>query len=107
MTVADGSGIDYLSVMAATNRSFRNPWSEFIGSLRAQLGAAFAVGLPVDPVARSGDQGADQEGLGGLVGWRPNVGDMARRYRDDSPGYVTRNGRGSLEVGAFRDRSRD
>lgn len=36
---------------------------------------------------------------------KARVGKMARRYTDDSPGYLTRNGLGSLEVGAFRDRT--
>lgn len=72
-----------------------------------QLGAAFAVGLPADEAARPGGQAMDQEREDGLVRGRSVAGDAARRYRDDSPGYVTRNGLGSLEVGAFRDRPGD
>jgi len=73
-----------------------------------QLGAAFAVGLPADEAARSGDQEADEESDAGIARKRSVAGgDAARRYRDDSPGYVTRNGLGSLEVGAFRDRTGD
>ena len=59
--------------MSADSRSLRNRWSDFFGSLRTQISAAFAVGLPAD----------------------------------DAPGYMTRNGLGSLEVGAFRDRTGD
>lgn len=93
--------------MATDNRSLRSRWSEFLGSLRTQLGAALAVALPADEGARPGDVGADEEGEAGLARKRSGAGDAGRRYRDDSPGYVTRNGRGSLEVGAFRDRPSD
>lgn len=72
-----------------------------------QLGAALAVGLPADEAARPGDFGADEEGEAGVARKRSGAGDAGRQYRDDSPGYVTRNGRGSLEVGAFRDRPSD
>jgi len=72
--------------MAADDR-FRSSWSDFIGSLRTQIRVALAVGVSADEARRSGDAGA-----------------AARRYTDDSPGYMTRNGLGSLEVGAFRDR---
>jgi hypothetical protein len=93
--------------MAADDRPFRNRWSELFGSLRTQIRAALAVGLPADEARRSGDPDADQEDEGGLVRGRSGAGDAARRYREDSPGYVTRNGLGSLEVGAFRDRPGD
>lgn len=93
--------------MAADDRTFRSRWSEFFGSLRMQIRTALAVGLPTDESHSSGDPDADQEDEGAPVR-RPSVaGDAARRYRDDSPGYVTRNGLGSLEVGAFRDRRGD
>ncbi len=101
------SGIDYLLAMAADNRSLRSRWSEFLGSLRTQLRAALAVGLPADEAARPGDLGADEDVEAGVGRKRSGTGDAGRRYRDDSPGYLTRNGRGSLEVGAFRDRPSD
>jgi hypothetical protein len=87
--------------------SARNRLFEFIRSLRMQLVAALAVGLPADETARSRDQGADEEGEAGMVRPRSVAGDAARRYRDDSAGYLTRNGLGSLEVGAFRERPGD
>lgn len=105
--MAARSGIDYLLAMATDNRSLRSRWSEFLGSLRTQLGAALAVGLPADEAARPGNLGADEEGEAGVAHTRSGVGDAGHRWRDDSPGYVTRNGRGSLEVGAFRDRPSD
>lgn len=93
--------------MAADNRSLSSRWSEFLGSLRTQLGAALVVGLPGDEAARPGNLGADEEGEAGVAHTRSGVGNGGRRWRDDSPGYVTRNGRGSLEVGAFRERTSD
>ena len=89
--------------MTADNQSLRSLWTDFLASLRMQLGAALAVGLPEDESARPRGPEADGEGDDwGAHPWSVSS-DMARRYRDDSPGYVTRNGRGSLEVGAFRD----
>lgn len=83
--------------MSADSRSLRNRWSEFFGSLRTQISAAFAVGLPADDARALVEPGelAEQSAVRG----------PARRLRDDAPGYMTRNGLGSLEVGAFRDRT--
>lgn len=100
-----GSAIDYLSSMSADSRSLRNRWSEFFGSLRTQISAAFAVGLPADDARAAVEPGAGQEGDDGLGPARSADHDSARRLRDDAPGYMTRNGLGSLEVGAFRDRT--
>jgi len=45
--------------MAATEmlESLRDRWSEFFGSLRTQISAAFAMGLPVDEARASGEPG--------------------------------------------------
>ena len=91
--------------MSASSRSLRNRWSEFFGSLRTQISAAFAVGLPADEARQPGEPGAGQEGDDGLGPGRSAARDPADRFRDDAPGYMTRNGLGSLEVGAFRDRT--
>ena len=93
--------------MSADSRSLRNRWSEFFGSLRTQISAAFAVGLPADDARAPVEPGASQEGDDGLGPARSTAHDSARRLRDDAPGYMTRNGLGSLEVGAFRDRTGD
>ena len=90
--------------MSADSRSLRNRWSEFFGSLRTQISAAFAVGLPADDARAPVESGAGQESDDEL-GERSAARDPARRVRDDAPGYMTRNGLGSLEVGAFRDRT--
>lgn len=84
--------------------SFRNRLSDFVSSFSTQIRAALAVGLPQD-TSRSGNlevgRQSDAERIRELAG----AGDPARRHRDDAPGYMTRNGLGSLEVGAFRDRT--
>ena len=90
--------------MAADDRPARNWLSEFFDSLRTKISAAFAVGLPADDARASVEPGAGQEGDDELVE-RSAARDRARRVRDDAPGYMTRNGLGSLEVGAFRDRT--
>lgn len=87
--------------------SARNRWFEFIRSLRMQLVAALAVGLPADETPKPRDRGADEEGEAGFARPRPVAGETARRYRNDSAGYLTRNGLGSLEVGSFRERPGD
>ncbi|GMU45055.1 MAG: hypothetical protein AMXMBFR25_30410 [Lysobacterales bacterium] len=93
--------------MSADSRSLRNRWSEFFGTLRTRISAAFAVGLPADDARAAVEPGAGQEGDDGLGPARSTARDPARRLRDDAPGYMTRNGLGSLEVGAFRDRTGD
>lgn len=90
--------------MAVVDRPSRNWLSEFFGSLRTQISAAFAVGLPADDARASVEPGAGQDGDDELVE-RSAARDRVRRLRDDAPGYMTRNGLGSLEVGAFRDRT--
>jgi len=90
--------------MATDDRPSQNWLSEFFGSLRTQISAAFTVGLPLDDARASGEPGAGQDGDDELGPGRSAAREPARRYRDDAPGYMTRNGLGSLEVGAFRDR---
>ncbi len=93
--------------MAADDRPSRNWLSEFFGSLRTQISAAFAVGLPADDARAPVESGAGQEGDDELGPARSAARDSAGRLRNDAPGYMTRNGLGSLEVGAFRDRTGD
>jgi hypothetical protein len=86
--------------MAADHQSPRHWFSDFFESLRTQISAAFAVGLPT---GAAGAPGAGQDSGYGLGPGRSAAGDPALRFGDDAPGYMTRNGLGSLEVGAFRD----
>jgi hypothetical protein len=89
--------------MTADDRPSRDWLSEFFGSLRTQIGAAFAVGLSTDDARASVEPDAGQDCEDGVGPARLAIGDPARRFGDDAPGYMTRNGLGSLEVGAFSD----
>ena len=93
--------------MTADDRPDLSRWSDFLGSLRMQVCAALAVGLPADEVRQTGDEDEARRGESGRSPGRSAAGTTARRYTDGSPGYLTRNGLGSLEVGAFRDRPSD
>lgn len=72
--------------------------SSFMASVATQIRAAIHVGVPGDDaVSRSHRTDENKQ-----------MADRSEAQRwDDSPGYMTRNGLGSLEVGAFRDRSDD
>jgi hypothetical protein len=91
--------------MAADDQSPRHWFSDFFESLRTQISAAFAVGLPTDAAGACVEPGAGQDSGYGLGLGRSAADDPALRFGDDAPGYMTRNGLGSLEVGAFRDRT--
>ena len=71
----------------------------------ALVSAACAVGLPAVDAYERVEPGPSQAGNDGLQTQRPGARAPAARSRDDAPGYMTRNGLGSLEVGAFRDRT--
>lgn len=91
--------------MSPDNRTLRSRWSDFLDSLRTQVSAACAVGLPAEDAYERVEPGPSQAGNDGLQTQRPGAPASAARSRDDAPGYMTRNGLGSLEVGAFRDRT--
>jgi len=68
----------------------RNSLSDFFGSVVTQVRAAFAVGVVSEEGARPPeDQSAARS--------------SADRFICDGPGYLTKNGYGSLEVGAAED----
>lgn len=91
--------------MSASNeslRSLRESITDLLGSLYTQLRAAFSVGIPRgDPPEAHGPIDPDFER------WLRNdpmiTGNPASRYSDDSPGRLTSNGLGSLEIGAADD----
>lgn len=82
--------------MFAEIRSILNRWSEFFGSLRTQVLAALAVGLPAADARQLGEEDAGQEHEDGAVLQRLKSRDPTHKYRRDAPGYMTRNGLGSL-----------
>lgn len=66
--------------------------------------ARAAFSTPLEPDGEESDKSApDTDFEGWLHGDPMVIGDPASRYRRGSPGYLTRNGLGSLEVGAADD----
>lgn len=61
------------------------------------------MGVTQDGAVRSAEGPVDPA----FEGWLHNdptvTGNPANRYGDDSPGYLTSNGLGSLEIGAAED----
>jgi hypothetical protein len=66
--------------------------------------ARAALSTPLEPDAEESDKATADPDFEGWLHRDPMViGDPASRYRHGSPGYLTRNGLGSLEVGAADD----
>ncbi len=89
--------------MSTNSKSFVEKWSGFLGDVLMQIRAAVAIGLPAEDGT---DSGAQQERDGAspfsrsLFSWRR----QSSRSLDDPTGYQTRNGLGSLDIGAGRTR---
>lgn len=81
----------------------RKSFIDFFENLSMQLRTALSVGLPANQDAREATSSVNSE----FEGWLRNdpmvTENPASRYSDDAPGYLTRNGLGSLEVGAADD----
>ena len=75
--------------MSGTNKLF-----SFIASVATQVRAAIHVGVPVD----------DTSGARQTNAFEPTLGLSDARQWDDAPGRMTRNGLGSLEIGAGKTR---
>ena len=76
----------------------------FLGSISMQLRVALSIGLPSDDELPSHDASmpaysADREVNGSDHANRP----LSLGYCTESPGYLTRSGLGSLEIGAGND----
>ena len=76
---------------------------EFVANLRVQVRAALAVGIDREPAGGEREQHVDPDFEGWLRGDPMVTGDAASQYHSRRPGSLTRNGRGSLEVGAAED----
>ena len=68
--------------------------SSFMASVATQIRAAIQIGVPVE----DGTKARRTEGC------EPTLGLQAAELWDDAPGRVTRNGLGSLEIGAGKTR---
>lgn len=86
--------------MSADTRTWLQGVTDFLGNIGAQLRVALSVG--VDPDTGAGDARSsvdadlEREPHSDLI----VSGNRVHRYVEDSPGYLTSNGRGSLEIGA-------
>lgn len=76
--------------MGVDAKSFFAAIGDWLGSLGLALRAAVSTPLESD-AADSGESAVDP------------AADTSRRYGHSSPGYLTRNGLGSLEIGAADD----
>ena len=89
--------------MDTSSRSIWAALIEFVANLRVQVRAALAVGIDQEPAGSEREQHVDPDFEGWLRSDPMVTGDAASRYHSRAPGYLTRNGRGSLEVGAAED----
>lgn len=89
--------------MDEKNNSLWGSLAAFFASLGAQLRAALAVGVERAPAGSGDERSVDPD----FEGWLRNdpmvTSGSASRYRSQAPGYLTSNGRGSLEIGAADD----
>jgi hypothetical protein len=69
--------------------------SSFVASVATKVRATIEVGIPVDDTG-TGAPGADER--------EPTRGLSDAQLWDDAPGRMTRNGLGSLEIGAGKTR---
>jgi len=76
---------------------------DLFSALRVQLCAALSVAPDSGSRGEESDPGIDPD----FEGWIRNdpmvTGNPASRYRSQPPGYLTSNGRRSLEIGAAED----
>lgn len=84
------------------SRSFFASVGDWLSGLGLALRAALSTPLESGP-ADPGERTVDPDFHGWLHGDPMVTGDPASRYHHGSPGYLTRNGLGSLEIGAADD----
>ncbi len=86
-----------MSEVGARLRDFLTTW---LNSRAAEVWAALSVGLPEEDAA---EQQADSAIDSALGNERMGTRTPGSRFGQDAPGYLTRNGLGSLEIGAADD----
>jgi len=75
---------------------------EFTASVFALLRAAFVIGIPKED-RREASRLIDPDFERWLHSDPLVTNNPASQYGDKKPGYFTRNGRGSMEIGAVKD----
>jgi hypothetical protein len=88
--------------MSYGSRSLFASLGDWLGGLGVALRAALSTPLE-SGLADPGEKTVDPDFDGWLGGDPMVTGDPASRYHHGSPGYLTRNGLGSLEIGAADD----
>ena len=81
----------------------RNSLIDFFGSLGVQLRTALSVDVSEDQNSRGSTTLVDPDFEGWLHGDPSVTKNPASRYGDRTPGYITGNGLGSMEIGAADD----
>ncbi|MFN7779860.1 MAG: hypothetical protein ACK5RK_13465 [Betaproteobacteria bacterium] len=89
--------------MSGDTKTWLQGVTDFLGNIGAQLRVALSVGIDPDTGTRDAQSSVDADLEREPRSDRCVSGSHVRRYVDDSPGYLTSNGRGSLEIGAADD----
>lgn len=89
--------------MDTSRESLLESLTRWFGALRLGLSATFASPSLDEKTVADAEWQIDPD----FEGWLNNdpmvTGNPASRYRSQPPGYLTSNGRGSLEIGAAED----
>ena len=89
--------------MSIEPKSLPQYLTDWFANLVFSIRAAFSTPLDPDDERTQLDRGVDPD----FIGWLHNdpmvTGNRANRYSKGARGYMTSNGRGSLEIGAADD----
>ena len=90
-------------VVSIEQKSLREYLTDTFANLAITIRTALSMPLLSDDERAEAGRRIDPD----FIGWVHNdpmvTGNPASRYYDDAPGYLTRNGRGSLEIGSSID----
>lgn len=90
-------------IMSNELKSVRESLNEFLGNLGVQLRAALSTGIAEDDCTRKVESSVDPDFEGWLHGDPSVTKNPTSRYGDRTPGNITGNGLGSMEIGAADD----
>ena len=85
--------------MSLEPKSFHEYLTDWSANLVLSIRAALSMPLLSDDECAEADRRIDPNFIRWVHNDRMVAGNSASRYCDDAPGYMTRNGRGSLEIG--------